>query len=79
MPPLLILHGAQDSNIPVMNAQQLERLCGMKHFDCTTHIYPEESHGFSAGALRDAEQRTLTFFQAHAEGSSSRGTTGANP
>ena len=65
MPPLLILHGGQDGNIPVMNAQQLVRLCGMKHLDCTDHIYPEEGHGFSESALPDAERRTLAFFRDH--------------
>ncbi len=73
MPPLLILHGARDNNIPVINAQQLTRLCGMEHFDCTTHIYPEENHGFSKQALPDADARTLDFFRQHL------GTAAPNP
>lgn len=66
MPPLLILHGSRDRNIPVVNAEQLVRLCEMRQFDCTSHIYPAEDHGFSAEALRDAQERTLAFFRAHA-------------
>ena len=66
MPPLLILHGARDSNIPVLNAQQLIRLCGLKSFECASHIYPDEGHGFSEAAAADARRRTLEFFAGHA-------------
>ncbi len=65
MPPLLILHGALDSNIPVANARQLIRLCGLKQLVCADHIYPDQQHGFSDDALNDAEQRTLRFFKEH--------------
>ena len=54
MPPLLILHGQQDSTIPIVNAQQLARLCEMEH-------YGGEGHGFSDASLKDADQRTLEF------------------
>ena len=40
MPPLLILHGQHDDNIPVSNAQQLIQLCRMKNFPCESDIYP---------------------------------------
>ncbi len=65
MPPLLILHGARDNNIPVINAQQLIRLCGLENFECQNHIYPNEGHGFSADGLRDADRRTLEFLAGH--------------
>jgi dienelactone hydrolase len=61
MPPLLILHGAKDRVIPLINAEQLVRLCGMAHFECESHFYPNDDHGFTDASLRDAEQRTLTF------------------
>ena len=61
MPPLLILHGKQDSNIPVGNARQLVQLCGMKHLECESHIYPDQGHGFSGKALGDADDRTAKF------------------
>ena len=62
MPPLLILHGAHDDNIPVMNAQQLIELCGMKRFTCESHIYPNQGHGFQPPDFEDAVKRTLDFF-----------------
>ena len=65
MPPLLILHGARDNNIPVVNAQQLIRLCTMRQLECASHLYPDQGHGFAGEALRDAEGRTLSFFKDH--------------
>lgn len=62
MPPLLILHGARDSNIPILNAQQLIQLCSLKHLTCASHIYPDQGHGFTGPALNDADQRTLDLF-----------------
>lgn len=62
MPPLLILHGEQDTNIPVINAQQLIKLCDLKQLTCENHIYPNQGHGFRDKDLKDADQRTLAFF-----------------
>jgi dienelactone hydrolase len=61
MPPLLILHGQRDDNIPVANAQQILQLCGMKKFTCESHIYPDQGHGFLPPAYEDAAKRTLNF------------------
>ena len=61
MPPLLILHGQQDQIIPIVNAQQLARLCEMEHYSCESHFYGGEGHGFSGASLKDADQRTLEF------------------
>ncbi len=61
MPPLLILHGQQYPIIPIVNAQQLARLCEMEHYSCESHIYASEGHGFSGASLKDADQRTLDF------------------
>jgi carboxymethylenebutenolidase len=66
MPPLLILHGEADSNIPLMNAQQLVKLCELKHLECEHHFYADQGHGFGGSALKDARQRTLAFFVGHA-------------
>jgi dienelactone hydrolase len=63
MQPLLILHGQQDPIIPVVNAQQLTRLCEMEHYSCESHFYAGEGHGFSDASLQDADQRTLDFFK----------------
>jgi dienelactone hydrolase len=62
MPPLLILHGERDQNIPVSSARQLEKLCQLKQLTCESHLYSDQGHGFSGAALQDAQQRTLTFF-----------------
>lgn len=62
MPPLLILHGERDTNIPIVNGQQLVRLCEIKQLHCDHHFYPDQAHGFSGKALEDADQRTLSFF-----------------
>lgn len=62
MPPLLILHGEQDSNIPITNAQQLVKLCELKQLHCDHHFYSDQGHGFMGRALDDADQRTLSFF-----------------
>lgn len=62
MPPLLILHGLHDDNIPVSNAQQLITLCGMKNFKCESHIYPNQGHGFMPPDFEDAVKRTMDFF-----------------
>ena len=62
MPPLLTVHGEHDTNIPVMNAEQLIKLCDMKQLTCESHIYPEQGNGFRGNDLQDADLRTLTFF-----------------
>lgn len=62
MPPLLILHGERDPIIPIINAQQLVRLCGMRDLSCDHHFYTDQGHGFSGKALEDADQRTIAFF-----------------
>ncbi len=62
MPPLLILHGERDSTIPVMNAEQLMKLCEIKHFTCENHVYAGQGHGFLGNDLKDADLRTLAFF-----------------
>ena len=62
MPPLLILHGMRDPVIPIINAQQLARLCDMEHQTCESHFYADQGHGFAGDALKDADARTLDFF-----------------
>jgi dienelactone hydrolase len=63
LPPLLIVHGEQDQEVPVVNARQLVRLCELKDLTCEAGIYPDEGHVFSASAMNSANQRTLAFFQ----------------
>ncbi len=62
MPPLLILHGGRDENIPVSNALQLIKLCQLRHLTCASHIYAKQGHGFDPETVKDADLRSLTFF-----------------
>jgi dienelactone hydrolase len=65
LPPLLIIHGEQDQQVPVVNARQLVRLCELKDFTCEAGIYPGEGHAFTSRAVDSANQRMLTFFRTH--------------
>ena len=65
LPPLLILHGEQDKQVPIVNARQLVRLCELKDFTCEAGIYPDEGHVFSSNAMDSANQRALTFFRTY--------------
>jgi dienelactone hydrolase len=65
MPPLLILHGEQDKQVPVVNARQLIRLCELKDFTCEAGTYPGEGHAFSSRAMESSNERALTFFRTH--------------
>ena len=62
VPPLLILHGRLDEQIPVSNALQLKRLCSDADLNCDMHIYPADGHAFSSDTLRDADQRILAVY-----------------
>ena len=63
MPPLLILHGELDKQVPIVNARQLVRLCELKDFTCEIEIYPGEGHVFGNHAMESANQRALAFFR----------------
>jgi dienelactone hydrolase len=65
LPPLLILHGEQDKQVPIVNARQLVRLCELKDFTCQAGMYPDEGHVFSSKATESANQRMLTFFRTY--------------
>jgi dienelactone hydrolase len=65
LPPLLILHGEQDEEVPVLNARQLVRLCKLKDFVCEAPEYPNESHVFSASATESSNLRALNFYQTY--------------
>ena len=65
LPPLLILHGEQDEQVPVVNARQLVRLCELKDFTCEAGMYPDEGHAFTTKATDSANQRILAFFRTY--------------
>jgi dipeptidyl aminopeptidase/acylaminoacyl peptidase len=63
MPPLLILHGELDKQVPIVNARQLVRLCQLKDFTCEIEIFAGEGHVFGAHVMDSANQRALAFFR----------------
>ena len=65
LPPLLILHGEQDQQVPIVAARQLTRLCQLHDFVCETQIYAGEDHIFSARITDSANQRALAFYQSY--------------
>ena len=65
LPPLLILHGEQDKQVPIVNARQLVRLCELKDFTCEAGMYPDEGHVFGSQATESANQRILAFFRTY--------------
>ena len=64
LPPLLILHGAQDKVIPVFNARQLAKLCELKHGICKLSVYAEEGHTFSSAGIGRADREIEAFLEA---------------
>ena len=63
LPPILILHGESDATIPIDDAVQLTKLCEVLKSRCEFHVFPRESHEFSPGALRSANQFIWTFLE----------------
>ncbi len=62
LPPLLILHGSDDQNVPVINAKQLFLLCDRLHVTCSGTIYKGDGHVFPEHR-EDAKSRTRAFLQ----------------
>jgi dienelactone hydrolase len=65
LPPLLILHGELDKQVPIVNARQLVRLCELKDFTCEIQIYAGETHVFTSHIVDTANQRVLAFFRTY--------------
>jgi dipeptidyl aminopeptidase/acylaminoacyl peptidase len=65
MPPLLILHGELDEQVPIVNARQLVRLCELRDFTCEIQIFAGEGHVFGAHVTDSANQRALAFFRVY--------------
>jgi dienelactone hydrolase len=65
LPPLLILHGDADEQVPIVNARQLVRLCQLRDFTCEIQIYAGQGHLFTPRIADTANQRVLAFFQAY--------------
>lgn len=63
--PVLILHGEEDSIVPVEEAYQLQKLLEKKGIPYEMKIYPGAGHGFDPEVWRDAALRSLQFLQKH--------------
>ncbi len=63
--PVLILHGEEDSTVPVSEAYHLQRELEKRGLPYEMQIYPGAGHGFSGETWRDAGLRTLAFLKKH--------------
>ena len=63
MPPTLILHGEQDSVVPVSEAHRLRALLERAGATYEIKLYPGAGHGFSVLQFLDAGQRTVQFLK----------------
>lgn len=61
--PTLILHGDQDSTVPVSEAYHLQELLEKKSTPYEMKIYAGAGHGFTGETWLDARLRTLAFLQ----------------
>jgi dienelactone hydrolase len=65
LPPVLILHGAQDTTVPVEQAHELERILQGHKIPYLIKIYPDQGHVFRGLAQLDAMGRVAQFFRAY--------------
>jgi carboxymethylenebutenolidase len=65
LPPVLILHGAQDTTVPIDRAYELERILQEKSIPYQIQIYPDQGHVFRGLAQLDAMRRVAEFFRSY--------------
>jgi carboxymethylenebutenolidase len=65
LPPVLILHGDADRDVPVQQAYNLEQILLGAGVEYQMHIYEGAGHGFRGADAEDAFGRTLGFFDKH--------------
>jgi carboxymethylenebutenolidase len=63
--PVLILHGEQDTTVPVAEAYHLQQMLEKKQIPYEIKIYPGVGHGFTGETWRDSGLRTLAFLNQH--------------
>lgn len=61
--PMLILHGEDDTIIPVSEAHHLREILEKKNMPHEVKIYPGVGHGFDGEIWKDARVRALAFLQ----------------
>jgi dienelactone hydrolase len=67
LPPLLVLHGAKDTRVPVDRSDALADMGRRAGALVESVVYPNEGHSFGASAERDAFGRAAEFFEARLE------------
>jgi carboxymethylenebutenolidase len=65
LPPVLVLHGDADTNVPVEEAYKLEQILQEASVSYEMKIYPGAGHGFRGDDREDALKRTVEFFDTH--------------
>ncbi len=65
LPPVLVLHGDADRDVPVRQAHNLERMLLEAGVPYEMHIYQGAGHGFRGADYDDAVKRTVDFFDTH--------------
>jgi dienelactone hydrolase len=63
LPPILILHGAQDTTVPIDRAHELERILQQHEIPYQIKIYPDQGHVFRGLAQLDAMRWVAQFFR----------------
>jgi carboxymethylenebutenolidase len=66
--PVLILHGDADSTVPVEEAYHLQQVLESRKIPYEMRIYPGAGHSFSGEVWRDAQLRTVAFFEKYLAG-----------
>jgi carboxymethylenebutenolidase len=61
--PVLILHGAEDTTVPVEEAYHLQSVLEKRAIPYEMQIYERAGHGFDNDVWRDAGPRSLRFLQ----------------
>ncbi len=64
--PLLVLHGANDTNVPLVEAEQMVDELRKRNVEVDSVIFPDEGHGFTKTANRTrAAIETVRWFARH--------------
>ena len=64
--PLLVLHGANDTNVPLVEAEQMVDELRKRRVEVDSVIFPDEGHGFTKTANRTrAAVETVRWFARH--------------
>jgi dipeptidyl aminopeptidase/acylaminoacyl peptidase len=64
--PLLVLHGANDTNVPLVEAEQMVDELRSRGVEVESVIFPDEGHGFTKTANRTrAATLTVRWFATH--------------